>query len=145
MSEHSKSDDGNTDALGYGNPPKAMRFRPGQSGNPKGRPKGSLNMATVLERTLREKVIITEGGKRRTINKLEAAVTQLTDKAAAGDLKAVQMLTALVRSAEERAGLQAIPDAVSEEVDARIVLGILKRIETTSKEDPENADEIVTE
>ena len=145
MSEHSKPDESNTDPVGYRSPPKAMRFRPGQSGNPKGRPKGSLNMATVLERTLREKVTINEGGKRKTINKLEAAVTQLTDKAAAGDLKAVQMLTALVRSAEERATLEAIPDAVSDEVDEKIVLGILKRIETTSKEDPENGDDIVTE
>ena len=145
MSEQSKPEDNNADAVGYRNPPKATRFRPGQSGNPKGRPKGALNMATVLERTLRERVTVNEGGKRKTINKLEAAVMQLSDKAAAGDLKAVQLLTALVRSAEERATLEAIPDAASEEVDEKIVLGILKRIQTTSKEDSENADEIVTE
>jgi hypothetical protein len=29
--------------VGYGKPPKASRFRPGQSGNPAGRPRGSKN------------------------------------------------------------------------------------------------------
>jgi hypothetical protein len=77
---------------GYCNPPETTRFKKGQSGNPQGRPKGTLNMATVLERTLREKVVINESGKRKTITKLEAAIKQLTNKAASGDLKALQLL-----------------------------------------------------
>ena len=40
--------------VGYGNPPQHTRFKKGQSGNPRGRPKGTLNLATVLARTLRE-------------------------------------------------------------------------------------------
>ena len=90
-------------SAGYCNPPEHTRFKTGQSGNPRGRPKGTLNMATVLERTLREKVVINENGKRKTITKLEAALKQLTNKAASGELKALQLLAALVRSAEERA------------------------------------------
>ena len=39
--------------VGYGKPPKAHQWRPGQSGNPKGRPKGSRNRPT-LEDFLRE-------------------------------------------------------------------------------------------
>jgi hypothetical protein len=143
MNEQSKPEERNTDPVGYRNPPKVTRFKPGQSGNPKGRPKGSLNMATVLERTLREKVIIIEGGKQRTINKLEAAVTQLTDKAASGDLKALQLLTALVRSAEERTkAVESNP--VSDQMDEKVVFGILKRIEAANKEDQGNANETIT-
>jgi hypothetical protein len=78
--------------VGYGRPPRASQFKPGQSGNPKGRPKGSLNVATVLERTLREKLVINEGGRRREITKLEAAVKQLTNKAASGDARALRLL-----------------------------------------------------
>ncbi len=92
--------------LGYRNPPERSRFKTGQSGNPSGCPKGALNMATILERTLREPVVIVENGKRRTVTKLEAALKQVVNQAASGKLKAVQLLTTLVRSAEER-GIQA--------------------------------------
>src|ERR1700681_3237276 len=100
MSDKNDNDDG---PVGYRKPPAQSRFKPGQSGNPKGRPKGSLNIATVLERTLREKVIINENGQRKIITKLEASIKQLVNKAAAGDLRAIQQLAALARGGEERA------------------------------------------
>ena len=129
--------------IGFCKPPKRAQFKPGQSGNLKGRPKGTLNLATVLERTLREKVIVNKGGKRKTVNKLEAALTQLTDKAASGDLKALQLLTALARSPEERVSQDAEPNSVNDEIDEKVVIGILKRIEATKREDPKNADESI--
>jgi hypothetical protein len=119
--------------VGYCNPPEHTRFRKGQSGNPKGRPKGTLNMATVLERTLREKVVITENGKRKTITKLEAAIKQLTNQAASGELKALHLLAKLVRSAEESAVQGPMSESALEENDEKVYLGILKRLEATSK------------
>src|SRR5712692_5712185 len=122
MEEQSKPGRPKITKVGYCNPPEHTRFKKGQSGNPQGRPKGTLNMATVLERTLREKVVINENGRRKTITKLEAAIKQLTNKAASGELKAFQLFAALVRSAEERA-LQAVaPNSSLEEVDERVVL-----------------------
>ena len=88
---------------GYRHPPEKSRFKTGQSGNPHGRPKGALNMATILERTLREPVTIVENGKRITVTKLEAALKQVVNQAASGKLKAVQLLATLVRSAEVQA------------------------------------------
>lgn len=34
--------------VGYGKPPVATRFKQGQSGNPKGRPKGAKNKRSAL-------------------------------------------------------------------------------------------------
>jgi hypothetical protein len=133
MDEQSKPEEPKTKPVGYGNPPKHTRFQKGQSGNPEGRPKGTLNLATVLERTLREKVVINENGKRKTITKLEAAVKQLTNKAASGELRALQLLTALVRSAEERAIQAGVPNSALDEVDEKVVLGILNRLGAANK------------
>ncbi len=135
MDEQSKPEKLKATKVGYCNPPQHTRFKTGQSGNPRGRPKGTLNMATVLERTLRENVVITEGGRRKTITKLEAAIKQLTNKAASGDLKALQLLAALVRSAEERAVQPPVPNSTLEEVDQKVLFGILKRLEATNKGD----------
>jgi hypothetical protein len=113
--------------VGFGKPPAGTRFKKGQSGNLKGRPKGTLNMATVLARTLREKVIINENGQRKVITKLEAAVKQLVNKAASGDLRALRHLADLVVSAEERAAQAPVADAAISEDDQKVVQGILER------------------
>jgi len=114
--------------IGYGNPPIHTRFRKGESGNPRGRPKGTLNMATVLARTLREKVSINENGQRKVITKLEAAVKQLVNKAASGDLRALRHLADLVASAEERGTQPPAAEAAMSEDDQKVVQGILERL-----------------
>ncbi len=123
--------------VGYGNPPEHTRFQKGQSGNPRGRPKGSQNLATVLERILREPVTIRENGRTKILTKLEYALEQLAEKATSGDLRALQQLTALVRSAEERAP-QEEPRAPLDEADRKVLQHILQRIENTTVKQEEN-------
>ena len=115
--------------VGYGRPPRATQFQPGHSGNPKGRPKGILNVARVLERELRERVVINEHGRRRTVSKLEAAMKQVVNKAASGDLGALKLLHAWVTSAEESAAQipQQAPEVMTEN-DQRVLQSILARL-----------------
>ena len=84
------SDEHSDYEVGYKKPPVHTRFQKGKSGNPRGRPKGSANYLTLLRRVLGQKVTITEAGKPRTITKIEAAMTQLLNKAALGDTRAFQ-------------------------------------------------------
>jgi hypothetical protein len=111
--------------LGYKRPPKHSRFRKGVSGNPRGRPKGKRNFATVLKEILEEKVVINEGRARKTVTKLEAALKQLANKAASGDLVAARQLIALVRSAEQ--GAVEPPSNQLREDDLKIMQRVLRR------------------
>ncbi len=88
--------------VGYRHPPLATRFRPGTSGNPRGRPKGTRNLATVLASTLTELVVVTENGRRKRITKLEAAVKQLVNRAASGEARAMGLLLALIQASEAK-------------------------------------------
>jgi hypothetical protein len=105
---------------GYGKPPEATRFKKGVSGNPKGRPKGSLNVATILTRSLRKKVVINENGQRRSVVKLEAGIIQQVNKAASGDLRALQLLVAWANDAEQKENLAATQDPGMNELDQQI-------------------------
>jgi Family of unknown function (DUF5681) len=72
-----------------GNPPEDTRFQPGSSGNPKGRPKGSKNLSTLLMDAARDQVNATIGGRKRNISKIQATTMQLATKAAGGDNAAI--------------------------------------------------------
>jgi hypothetical protein len=86
--------------VGYGKPPLHTCFRKGQSGNPKGRDKGTKNFATIFMKAMSQPVSINENGKRKTISKLAAAVTQLANDAARGDKKSIQVAFALWQALE---------------------------------------------
>jgi hypothetical protein len=123
--------------VGYRNPPEGSRFKKGTSGNPKGRRKGSLNIATVFMKTLHEKVVINEHGKRRTITKLEAAFKQLVNKAAGGDLRAITQLRESAREAEEKQNVATMQQiSVVDDPDQEVIQGILKRFQKKDEEGP---------
>jgi hypothetical protein len=65
------------DKVGYKNPPRHARFKPGQSGNKNGRPKGRANLKTDLADMLRGRVPVTENGRRKLITRQEYLLHQL--------------------------------------------------------------------
>jgi len=62
-----------------------------------GRPKGSKNFLTLLEQELNQKVVVNEGGHRKTVTRLQAMVKRLVAGALQGEPKAVLLLVDLLR------------------------------------------------
>jgi hypothetical protein len=82
-------------AVGYRKPPRETRFKKGQSGNPKGRPKKKSpkeQLRALLAQELNERVVITTKGGPRSITMFEAMLRQISGKAACGQAWAAKFL-----------------------------------------------------
>ena len=91
------------EAVGYGKPPKTHRFKPGQSGNPKGQRKGSRNIDTLYREVLDMKVKTSVGGQTQTITAIKAVVIKQMQKALAGDFRSMEaVIEAQIKYAETK-------------------------------------------
>jgi hypothetical protein len=112
-------------AVGYRKPPKNAQFKRGASGNPKGRRKGSVNLATVLQNALNDTMVVVEDGEQKTISKMEAAVKRLVDKAIAGDMTAFRVLSDLTRILDDSADRASSADL--ESADRKLLASLASR------------------
>jgi hypothetical protein len=83
------------DDVGYGRPPKATQFKKGQSGNPKGRPKGSRPIGAVLQDVLGQRIPVTENGKTRRLPALEVMLRRLANDAMRSEPVALKLMLSL--------------------------------------------------
>jgi hypothetical protein len=83
--------------IGYRRPPKNTQFKPGNSGNPKGRPKGSKNFITLLEEELDQPVIVNENGRKKKLSRRQAMAKRIVADALQGDRKAIFLLLDVLR------------------------------------------------
>lgn len=113
-------------AVGYGRPPEATRFKPGQSGNPRGRPKGVRNFITDLREELSEKIRICESGKELRVSKQRAVIKSLVAAALKGDVRATSTLVSLCARAFVDEDKAAPSDELSE-TDAMILNSFVDR------------------
>lgn len=93
--------------VGYRRPPKSGRFKKGQSGNPRGRPKGSNNFLTLLDQELAQSIVVNENGKKKSITRMQAMVKRIVAGALQGDQRATLTLVEILK----RTGRFEIPDA----------------------------------
>jgi len=126
--------------VGYGKPPPETRFRPGVSGNPKGRPKGSKNLSTIIQQELEAEILITEGGRQSKVTKREALVKTIIAKGLGGDIKAANAVLQLDSLSEEREAAQKPIETITDE-DQDILKAYKNRLDaSTAPEEPTNED-----
>jgi hypothetical protein len=77
---------------GYGKSPRQHQFKPGQSGNPKGRPKGAKNESTILREIFERKIDNRSGSRVQKITILEGILLRITDDSLKGNTKSAAFL-----------------------------------------------------
>lgn len=83
--------------VGKGKPPKHTQFKPGQSGNPRGRPKRKPAITSNAEAQQRfleaasSAVVIRENGRRKRMTMMEAIDMRCIQMALQGNLRAIQL------------------------------------------------------
>lgn len=93
--------------VGYGKPPKASQFKPGQSGNPKGRPKAAPKLEELFAKEAAKLVKVTVDGEKQSLTQAHVVVKAMFQKAMKGDQNAARLVIA---------GLAALPDAPVDQV-----------------------------
>jgi uncharacterized protein DUF5681 len=83
---------------------------------------------SLLSEALQEPVIVVENGRRRKIPKRQAIVTQLVNRSAKADLKAIQILLMMLRDIESRADPGSADPAAFTEADQQIIKRIRARL-----------------
>jgi len=130
--------------VGYGKPPMHTRFKPGQSGNPKGRKPGSKNVMTLLEQTLFDTVKVRENGKLRRVPAIQACLLNLRNQAIKGDPRALDRfirLASLHHGAQPESSSATAPQAVDQATD----LALLQELQRMLREDQAHGISFATE
>jgi hypothetical protein len=128
-SSQDKYDQGRTYTVGYGKPPSTSRFKPGQSGNAKGRPKGRKNLKTLIRQAMTAMITVQEGSSGRHVTKLEGVVLRQLQNALKGNDRSAM---AVIKMASEMGLLEDTPDTTVTEndlsaADERILKELLAR------------------
>jgi hypothetical protein len=117
------------DDVGYGKPPRSHQFKPGRSGNPRGRPKGVKNEETILRELLHHKVVLNERGKSRKIILLEAILRKVAEGCLRGNVKSVAFLLNRYYAASAGSNI----DSEIGEDDKAVLDAFLKKFETNNE------------
>lgn len=118
----------NNDEIGYGKPPKKTQFKPGQSGNPKGRPKGSKSLGSVVRKELGGKIQLSQNGKRKRVSKVEALVMRLLKDALDGKPRAQSEILKLADAYLPEDAANKATSAPTREEDKALIDAFVKRM-----------------
>ena len=87
-----------TETIGHKRPPSKTQFKPGKSGNPRGRPKRKVDMSTALNKAFNDKIVVT--GLAKTLTGMEAFVQSIVDRVLQGEPKAIPELLRMFAKAK---------------------------------------------
>lgn len=79
------------DDVGYGRPPRKTRFQPGQSGNPSGRPRRTLDVRAEIEAELLQLITVGKGDQRVTTTKARLVIKSVVAAAISGNMAAAKL------------------------------------------------------
>ena len=119
----SRADPDGAHGGGYGRAPSASRFRKGQSGNPRGRPRGSRSEAPY-EAVLGRMVTIRENGVERRVSAAEAFLVHMTKRGLEGDGAAARASIAAIED-ERGKRIAGAPDQVDHVVIQLVAPGLV--------------------
>ena len=114
--------------VGYGRPPEKTQFKRGQSGNPKGRPKGTKNEATILSNIFNRQIEMRDGGRIRKVSVLEGMLLRFAEDALKGNPKAATFLLNRYGAVK---GIDETPE--SNQDDEKILAEFIKSVEAKVK------------
>jgi len=126
-----------TGKVGYGRPPKDTQFKPGQSGNPMGRPKGRRNIKTELLEELDEIVEVTERGVKKQVTTQRALIKGAVVRAANGN---VRMLALIFGIASDSRASDQQTDTITDQSDQEILDRYNARILAQNNRDGDKND-----
>jgi Family of unknown function (DUF5681) len=101
-------------SIGYGKPPIGSRFKPGETGNAKGRPKGHKNLKTLIRQAMTARISVQEGSSSRQVSKIECVVLRQLQNALKGNDRSAM---AVIKMATQMGFLED-PDSNSAEATA---------------------------
>jgi hypothetical protein len=129
--------------VGYGRPPKASQFRPGQSGNPTGARKGGKTIGVRLQELINAKVAVTESGRTRRIPRLDVMLHRLSNDAMRGDQRALKHILEFVhRYSPAGEGAVRSEEMTSEDLEILAdYLGKTRPSGSDSNDSPEEGDD----
>jgi hypothetical protein len=81
--------------VGYAKPPKHSQFQKGRSGNPRGRPKGSKNLLTLINEELDRPIPVREDGRSRKVSARAAIAKRVVHNGLSGNPRAIEQLLKL--------------------------------------------------
>lgn len=116
--------------VGYRRPPKSGQFKKGQSGNPKGRPKGARGLEKVVLEELKTKITVNENGRSKKVKKVEAIAKQVVNKAMTGDVKSISLVLSVSQRHEDKLAAKAVPliETLPEE-DKHVMESLMERMQ----------------
>lgn len=116
-------------SIGYKKPPKHTQFKPGQSGNPNGRPKKQTRFSDFIAKDTSRKISMRVGDEEQRVSVLRAIGMQQIKLALSGNHKATALILNALKGSDQDPNNH-LPELLSEfrSINAR---RSIERVRTT--------------